>query len=264
MTETEVLKRAALIDCLAHSTVLGPVALGGSIFAAAFALALDSPWPWLVGLGCFALGGVAAAWRLLTRHGTLVNKHRATAEQQALAAHERELDQLHERLSNDDNPQTQAFLVDLRRCQQLVHELRDQSQSDPISQTIISDLDALLKAGLHALHTLANLWDEINALATYEAQEPLWQRRRELVTEMKLSVTTIVEQVQSLQERQEEFAAKSGATRPASQPQDLAQLRQQLAANLAVAQRVDERISSFENEIQGTSSSSPTTPTQNN
>ena len=78
---------------------------------------------------------------------------------------------------------------------------------------------------------------------------------------MKISVTAIVEQVQGLQERQQDFQNIAGQTNQPSQPEDLARLRQQLAANVAVAQRVDERISSFENEIQGASSATTSSST---
>ena len=113
--------------------------------------------------GCLAISNATWSFAAKTpRHGYPT----------AVKAQEHELDQLHERLSNDDNPQTQAFLADLRRCTGLVDELREQLQGDSVSQAILTDLEALLSAGLHALRTLANLWDEINALTTYEAQAP--------------------------------------------------------------------------------------------
>ena len=242
--ETEVLRRAAVLDCIAHGTVLGPIGLGSAALAVAFATEMDASWIWLAGAAAIGVGIVAAAYRLLTRHDTIIEKHRASAQEMAVQAHNDELDQLHQRLSGDNNPKTQAFLADIRRCQTLFQELEPHLHLDPTSQAIAQDLAALIQAGLHALHTIADLWDELGALSTNAAKEPLYARRFELIEEIGTTVALIAGQLDTVRSRQKDDNDKTATTAA-----DLVRLRGQLEENLAVAQRIDQRISSFENEI---------------
>ena len=99
----------------------------------------------------------------------------------------------------------------------------------------------MIEAGLHALKTIADLWDEIGALNTTSAKEPLYKRRQELIEEIAATVALIAGQLDTARNEQKENQPTTAA--------DLARLRGQLEENLAVAQRIDKRISSFENEI---------------
>ena len=216
-----------------------PFMIGATALCASFALSLSSWWPWAIGAACVVGSGIRAAWR--SQYWFEQFSHQAQSQEQeaAAAAHTQALAQLAERLVADNDERTQVFLKDLQAFARQCEELKPSLESDVLGRRIIGDLEALIACGMTALKNAADLWDEVQTLATDTAREPLLEQRATLITEIETTLATVSEQVASLRQRTETTTDNED---PA---QRMAALRDQLAQNLEVARRVDERMAAL-------------------
>ena len=167
------LKQAALLDSMAHGTVLVPTALGWHRLASSLCFGQQQSrccgWEvlpvWLRWPRCWL-----AVVETLARSGATVPAKNAAGPGAARAAAKAALDDLASRLAADGNPLTERLLADLRLCGQQQQELRESGQLDHLGSTIGDDLERLIAGSLHALHHLADLWDQMSKAAPQECQ----------------------------------------------------------------------------------------------
>ena len=165
--------------------------------------------------------------------------------------HQQSLDDLASRLAADGNPLTEQLLADLRVCARKQQELEQSGQLDHLGSTIHDDLERLIAGSLHALRHLADLWDQMSQLQVNSAKQGLAAEREQLITELQQNLPLITHQLQELQQRNRQ----ADDTAPeATSAEDLARLRSQLTANIAVAERVEQRLKQFDRDVESPSS----------
>ena len=247
------LKQAALLDSLIHVSVLGPTALGGTALAAGFALASSNPLIWMSGLCGLALGAIAAGWRLLRRYPRVIAEAFKTYDEtQAIEqaqVEEEALDHLSRRLHADDNPLTQQLLADLRQCAQQQRALNARPNQDHLHESINQDLKQLISGSLYALKHLADLWDSMNKLQLASHIQQMASERAAIIAELQENLPLISKQLRDLERRNKPDQPSADVTKVTS-AEDLARLRSQLSANIAVAERVEERLKQLDHDIE--------------
>ena len=91
---------------------------------------------------------------------------------------------------------------------------------------------------MKALETSTELWETAQRLRTPEAREPILERREEVVRDVHSSVEKLSRIMVGIQ----------GLGSAAASETDLSRLRADLDANLAIAQRVEEKMRSWQDQ----------------
>ncbi len=223
-----------------------------------------SPWtlvPFLAGVtllsgalafsdrvGALAFGGLAlvlgslgvAFTRFVLGAEGLTERAAKQLKAEAERANAQRLDQLDQRLVQDQDARTEAALRDLRAFQQAFKQpdLWTGRLNATSSFDILSSVQDLFEGCVRALESSLRLWETAQRLRTAAAREPILARREELVQDVQHSIEQLSRILVGLQEL--------GAQ--ATDDTDLARIRSDLDANLKIARRVEEKLRHWESD----------------
>jgi hypothetical protein len=151
--------------------------------------------------------------------------------QQQQLEQERELDQLALRLANDDDPNTQTYLADLRSLYASFVEDVEQGKLRTGARPVLEQVQRLFQAAVKHLEHSYDLWCRANDLRG-PARENLLAERRRVVSEVGETIVHLSAAIQQFH-----------TFRLERTDSELSKLRQELDATMQVAKRAEERIS---------------------
>ncbi len=242
MLDRKRLQRRVLLDLLTSPWTLAPITLGITLLAGALAFSRKPGMLLLAGLASV----LAAAGTMLTRWlfgtETLTRKAMAELQQETLEAHEQRMDELDRRLAADQDPRTEAALRDLRAFERA---FRDEStwgaRLDAASRfDIVAGLEDLFDGSVKSLETADQLWETASGLQTTQARRAILDRREELIGDVQASIEQLGRMLVGIQR----FDEASGKDTTSA----LARIRTELDENLAVAEKVHEKMRTWQSE----------------
>ena len=219
------IRKKVLLDIFADPATLIPVVGGASVLMLAWA-ASAGPLLTFLGLGGI-LGGIGwLGTRLIFGIEKLTEDAYKEQQKQKQDRRERELDDLDTRLvSSGRDPRDQNALRSLRAMQV---QLRQENKAD---SSIVEKLDELFNSCVTQLKYCADMYDASKSLSGEGKKKILAERERVLI-EVEKSVEfygTTLEQIKTLQLK--------------SNGENLSEKRDELERSLAIAKRVEERMS---------------------
>lgn len=209
----------------------GPVLVFGGIVAA------------LISVGMFG-------HRALTKVETLTEREARAIAQNQLDVRNRLLDDLHRKLSADDDPRPESLLSDLRVMMNQFaqeHKIGEKAiGSAPAGVTrqiveVNSKSERLFISCIQSIERTHQLWQMAQRMSTATARQATLERREKLITEVEASVRhlgKIFDGVHSL-----------GLAR--DDVDEMARIRSELDQSLETARRVEERMRMLDQELEG-------------
>lgn len=238
MLDESKLKRKVAFRLLGSPLTLLPFMLGMTAMTATWAL------NWNIGVGLFAglTGTLLAAGGFVTRlllNGEQVARkvvEELTLEEQQLQ--ERALDELdHLLTSSDQDPRPEIALRDMRTLLKTFEQ--SGATSDPLDARSWFDIQSmsrrLFDQCVHSLRQTAALWQTAGRLSTPAARAPILEQRESLIAGVQASIKQLSDTLVALQS----LGNKQGSDG------ELDRLREELDQSLAVAKKVEERMSSL-------------------
>ena len=89
----------------------------------------------------------------------------------------------------------------------------------------------------------------MNKLQLASSIQQMVEERAQIIAELQANLPLITKQLRDLDRRSKQHEAKDDSLKPTS-AEELARLRSQLSANIAVAERVEERLKQFDHDIE--------------
>jgi predicted signal transduction protein with EAL and GGDEF domain len=213
---------------------------------------------WAIDSSKTAFGGVVA---ILAAVGVMINniffgydkafekvmaKVREISQKEDEAAEvqkERELDALHENLSEAKGRRPFRDETALTKLRRLREELYEDMKSgivapERVTGEMLADLETMFNACVNSLKCSYVQWRNAQAAVTVERRRELMAKRDKIIDDIEESVDRFAETISGVREL--------GITTSLDK---LGRLREQLAANLNTARQTEERLSAFENEF---------------
>nr|AUN37487.1 hypothetical protein [uncultured bacterium] len=235
------LRRRIFLRMLGHPLVVAPFVLGLTAATAVWVF----NWPTALGLFCMAAGALGSAGVYLTRlvldGGKTAAAVLADGEQADRQAAEAALDLLERRLTKADNdPRPETALRDLRA---LVRAMDDYAKSadelrSPAVIDVRSRVQQIFDSSVRSLEQTLQLGDTAKILQLPEARQPLLEQRERIIADIQDGVRQLGTTLAALQQ----LGTGAQSTR------ELSRLRDELDQSLAIASRVEERLSTFLDE----------------
>ena len=218
-----------------------PILIGGAIFyfgAPAFTAPMG-----LIGLGSFAVAGIAAA-KTWFASDELTDRAFRDLQRKARTEHMRRLRDLRRALRGDRDPRTSSMLKRLQRIyDRLLATQRWQPppESDQIYAEVRDQASQLYESCLGLLERSLEIWKVSRDVATNSAKQQLVDSREKLITEVQQSIGNLEQTLDHMQTTQ----LKGGA----DVQDDALQLRTELDQGLEVARQVEKRMQELEVEL---------------
>lgn len=150
---------------------------------------------------------------------------------------ERELDDLTERLSGDDDPNTETYLSDLRTLYKSFVEDVEKGQLSGAVRPVLAQVQRLFKAAVKHLEYSHELWARASKLQG-PAKQKLLQERRRVIEEVAETIDHLGTSIQQFH-----------TFRLQDSDSELSKLREELDATMQVAKRAEERVSGLGRQV---------------
>lgn len=238
MLDESKLKRRVALKLLGSPLTLLPAMLGMTALTATWAM------NWNIGIGLFAglTGALLAAGGFLTR--LVLNGDRVAGQvaeeltREEQLAQERALDDLDRLLTSaDSDPRPETSLRDMRTLLKTFEQ--SGAGSNPLNARSWFDIQSMARRlfdqCVHSLRQTAELWQTAQRLSTPAARAPILEQRETLIADVQASIKQLSDTLVALQT----LGAGEHSTG------ELNRIRDELDQSLAVAKKVEERMSSF-------------------
>ena len=243
---TQRVKRKVLLHALSSPLTVLPFVAGITALVGMWVFGLRADIGVLAGVaGVFGSAGVFITNLILKGEAYAVQALQETQVEER-ADHESELDSLDVRLCRDNDPRTEAALRDLRSLVRAFQEYigRPGLDVDVLSSTNIeSAVQELHDQCVNSLERSLQLWETAAKLHTRAAREPILKEREDIIGEVGHSIRQLGEALASIQT----LGLNNGAT------SELVRIGQELDQRLAVAKQVEQRVRTFESQLQSSS-----------
>lgn len=225
-------RQKVLLDLFASPWSVIPIAAGLSAWMVSWAIDGNAALN-LVGLGGLVGGvGVMATRLIFGLEQITEDAFHFLTEQQKLEQ-ERELDELTRQLSNDDDPNTQAYLSDLRSLYSSFVEDIEEGKMKVGTRPVLEQVQKLFHAAVKHLEYSYDLYRRASEL-NGSARNKLMEERRKVISEVGLTIDHLGTTIQQFHT----FRLNSSET-------ELSKLRQELDATMQVAKKAEERVSNL-------------------
>lgn len=234
-------RKKYLLGLAAHPLTVVPFVTGVTALLAAWSLSLDVGVAVFAALACL----LGASGTFLTRlvMGDERLSRRVIAEMQAEAAreHAARLDALDRALVEDGDPRTENCLRDLRALEKAFRELPAGGGAANTRDAfdIASGVEELFSRSVLSLEKTLELWRIARDMISDDGRRPVLAQRESIVDDVRKSIAQLGEVLVGVERL-------TAGAQPGFQ---LARLREDLDARLAVARRVEERMRSLEHDI---------------
>jgi len=237
------LRRKTLLNVVATPLTVVPFLAGMTAFVASWASGVRTD------LGIFAaiaglLGSVGVFFtRLLLGGDTYAKRALEELQEETHAKRERALDNLEARLVADGDPRTESALRDLRSLARAFERLRE---TGALKLNIASALDItsgvaeLFEQCVNSLEQTLRMWHTAQEMRTDAAREPILKHREAMLTDVTNSIARLGHVLAAVQT----LGSGDGTS------SELARIGEELDQHLAVAKQVEERIKTFERQLQ--------------
>ena len=234
--------KKVLLKLLASPITILPFLAGVTDLLALWALEIDSGIATFAGLACI-LGSVGIfASRFLLGGKTLDREVLESLEQEAHAKREKALDVLDRKLTADGDPRTERCLRDLRTLTKRFREGRSWAGtlSSRATFDILTGVDRLLDRSVYSLEETLKLWHTARDISLPDARKPILEKREAIIEEVGKSIEHLGRVLAGVQSLGGETEADTS---------ELARIRNELDASLAVARRVEDRMQALDREL---------------
>jgi hypothetical protein len=241
MADRAEFRRRVLVRLATGPWTIVPVVLGATILLAAWAIGTRSGVAPFAGVACIMGGLGAFATRLLLGSDAAATEVMEDMKHEADRQREKRLNDLDRRLCEDGDPRTEACLRDLRALTKAFRESRTPTASVGVRYAfdIAAGVQELFARCVRSLEQTLDLWQVAAKMVTPEAKKPVLDRREKVIEEVRKSTKQLGQLLAGLQT----LGSAAGAE------VDLARMREELDARLAVAKRVEERMRSLESQL---------------
>ena len=237
MNEGQI-RRKVFLRLLGHPLVIAPFMLGVTASTAVWAF----NWPTALGLFSMFAGALGSAGVYLTRlildNGQTARAVITDLEQRDLQSAQAALDALDRRLvAADNDPRPETALRDLRALVRAVDEYanRTDEMRAPAVIDVRSRVQQIFDSSVRSLEQTLQLGDTAKILQLPEARKPLLEQREKIIADIQAGVKQLGTTLAALQQ------LGTGA----QSARELSRLRDELDQSLAIASRVEERLSTF-------------------
>ena len=238
MLDERTLKRKVLFRILGSPLTVLPFMIGITTMAAGWAFGWQGGFGWFAGIA----GTLGALGSFTTRFLLQGNQIAAqVASQMTLEekrAKERALDDLDRRLTVSDNdPRPEAALRDLRQLLQVFEQARPNEERINITSLfdIQSTVGQMFDQCVRSLTQTEKLWNTASKITSTQARQPILDQREQIIADVQESLKHLSDTLVQLQSLGTGDQSTAGLKR----------IRQDLDHSLAIAKKVDERMSSF-------------------
>jgi hypothetical protein len=231
-------RNRVLLDLVSSPWVLLPITLGLTSLLGAWAFVRGGYLLAMLGLvGVFSgLGALATRW--ISSRDKIARRAYERLGAEAAEQQARAFDDLHARLTTDGDPRTDRTLDFIRDLYaRFTTLMNSDGQRPPVE--IAVNIEKLLRTCIASLERSLKLWNTAQNLLTDEARQSVLDRREQVLTEVSQSVRQLAKTIDGIQ--------TLGLERDSQR--QLASLRQELEASLQVAQRVERRMQSIEDDL---------------
>ncbi|MBN1674732.1 MAG: hypothetical protein JXR37_27050 [Kiritimatiellae bacterium] len=229
MDKKDIVKKLLLrpIDWI----TLAPFLAGATLGLAAWAINLESGVALAASVILILLSAGIYLHRLLIGwnedYERLLDEWRQAVEKNR----DRELDRLYAELRKDGDPRTEALLKDLRTLTKAL--MSEQSESLAASAfDIVADVDKLFQRSVDYLKESLQLWRTAEAMQRETIKDELLKHREILIEEVEKSLENLGDVLGRM--KKAAVSSRDG--------HQLAELREELAARLRLAEEVEERM----------------------
>lgn len=234
------LHRKVLLDLMAAPSVLLTAAAGVTAMLAGWAVEL----PVLIfggAIGVLAsVGALATRW--LFKRDKLVEKAMKQMQEKLVRDRSAELDGLEQRLQNDDDPRSEQLLRDLRTVYDQLKQPEQwrsaEGKQPPIE--IIAKADTLFRSCIVSLERSLTMWETAQQMHTDDLKQEMLDGRQKTLDEVQQSVSQLARTFDQLKALTVEPDRKSR----------LSEIRNELDQSLTVARNIEDRMKSFERDIE--------------
>jgi hypothetical protein len=246
MLDTKQLKKRVFLRLLGSPLTVVPIMAGATVLTAGWALNWNPGLTYFGALAGFLAAGGSFLTRLLLSGDRMARRVSAEAARQEQVQKQRSLDELDKRLTTGDNdPRPETALRDLRALLKAFDET--DSGASNLTGGSLYDIQAmvsrLFNQCVHSLRQTEQLWQTAQRLRLPAARQPILDQREKLIADVQSSIKQLSDTLVALQ------TLGSGEGSNAQ----LQHIRADLDQSLAVAKRVEERLSSFIKETELTS-----------
>ena len=243
MNDAGTLKRKMLLNILSSPATVLPFVAGVTALVFAWATGSGTDLGVLgVVAGVFGSAGVFFTKLLLGGEGYAKQAIEEIQEKEH-AEGERALDDLDKRLCADKDPRTEAALRDLRSLMRAFDELKGstgQALNVLATTEIASGVKGLFDQCVRSLEQSLRLWCLAESLKTRAARDPILKQREDIVLDVGKSIRQLGEVLVAIQN----LGASEGVD------SELARVGKELDQHLAMARQVEQRVKTFENQIE--------------
>jgi len=233
------LRRKVLLGYLSQLDTVLPALVGATALMGKVFFGFRSGIALFAGLTCLLLAGGAFLTRIILGSKKIEKNALEEIHREVREARERALDDLAERLTQDEDPRTERLLQDLRVLMDVFREgqLWSTGMNAKSSIDILMRVDDLFKACERSLEKTLDLWSTAQKIATESARRPIRERRERIVEDISASIEHLGRILADIQ---------GHAVSEDERESEMARIRDEMDECLAVANRVEERMRSWE------------------
>jgi len=234
-------RKKVVLGYLSKLDTVVPFLAGTTLLLGRWLFGVESPTALFASLTCLLGSGGVLATRLLL--GDSKVERAALEELRAEAARERQrhLDDLHSRLSADDDERTEALLTDLRVLMEAFRDNKKWSTRLNAGSAVelSSGVERLFEGCERSLEKTLDLWNTSRKVTTSAARKPILDQREKIIAEIGESIaqlSRILTEIQGYDAGREDGS-------------ELARIRGELDRCLDVAEKVEERMRAWDREF---------------
>lgn len=251
MLDAKQLKRRVLLRTLGNPATVLPVLVGMTAMTAGWVLDWQSGVSLFAGLAGVLAGAGAFVTQLLVRGGRISEEVTTEMREEEGRIKQRALDDLDRLLTEaDDDPRPETALRDLRALLTAFRESGAGLGTAAAAIDIQSMVSQLFDQCVRSLRQTADLWDTARQLTTPAAKAPILEQRERVIRDVQGSIRQLSDALVSLRT----LGQGNGSTH------ELRRYRDELDQSLAMAKRVEERLSAFVSEAHVTARGSERFP----
>jgi len=241
MLDERTLKRKVLLRTLGSPLTILPFMIGITTMTAAWAFGWQGGLAWFAGLAGLLGSGGAFITKLLLSGDQLASRIASELRTEEQQAQQTALDDLDRRLTiSDQDPRPETALRDLRELLKVFKSTTPEETR--VNITSIFDIQSMASQLFHqcvrSLEQTDKLWHTAQKLNSTDARTPILQQREELIADVQTSIKHLSDTLVKLQ------TLSTGDASTA----ELKRIREELDHSLAIAKRVDARMSSLVKE----------------
>ncbi len=234
------LRKKVLINLVSAPWTLIPTVGGLSMMMLSGMIGHGTEY-WLLGGIAGVLAGIGSLATRWIWNADAITKESFEALQAEARQHEEEnLNALQGRLQKDHDPRTEELLTSLRSLYKQFRE--GGGWSAKMDRRTIAEIgprvETLFRGCVRSLERSLEFWETAQKMATKDARRTILNAREHLLDEIGQSIQQLAKTIDEMQAH-----AVQGTD------QDLGQIRRELDESLAVARRVEERMSALDAEL---------------